>query len=178
MPMEHYTVIYIKRSTAILIGDIVGDFVQFEEENEALQNVRFLRVCVSIDPALPLNMGCYVQFEKDSRHEWVQFKYERVFRLCCAFGRIGHVDQDFHRRHRRRTTFISWVSSPNGGHSAEVHQSRTSQTAPFYQSTPARFNIQSSTFSSSTDSSASCHSELQGSVLHDFSKDFQRMEVA
>lgn len=47
-----------------------------------------------IDPKVPLMAGLYLRLpEGENRSLWVEFSYERVFKLCHFCGRIGHNKQ-------------------------------------------------------------------------------------
>ena len=88
LPLEYFT-----RSAAIIFGNIVGEFGECEVDEADLHNIRFLRVRAIIDPALPLIMGCHVNFSEHQDQQttnWIQFRYERIFRICCSCGRIGY----------------------------------------------------------------------------------------
>lgn len=61
LPLDHFT-----RTAATLFGNIVGDFYECEVDEPDMNNIRFLRVRATIDPALPLIMGCHVNFSENN----------------------------------------------------------------------------------------------------------------
>lgn len=71
----------------------MGDVVQVEQVQQEYRNLNFLRVRVRIDPAQPLLMGVYILLD-NHRTIWVQFRYERIFRICHKCGCLGHIVRD------------------------------------------------------------------------------------
>lgn len=90
LPLDYHT-----RAAAILFGNTAGDYSDCEVDEGEVKNIRYLRVRAKIDPTLPLIMGCHVKFsdaDDQNSSTWVQFRYERIFRICCSCARIGHND--------------------------------------------------------------------------------------
>ncbi|KAH7838525.1 hypothetical protein Vadar_027637 [Vaccinium darrowii] len=56
----------------------------------------YVQVQVMIDPEVPVVAGHFLKLPPwlvQRRPMWVQFRYERVFKLCYICGRIGHKKQ-------------------------------------------------------------------------------------
>lgn len=88
LPLEH-----LSTANAVNIGSLIGHPLNVDFSDQGIRNLRYLRVQVNIDPHAPLLMGFYVHLD-NNRKVWVQFRYERVFRICHKCGCIGHIKKD------------------------------------------------------------------------------------
>lgn len=85
LPLEYYCT-----EVATQLGNMAGE-VQKVEQNA--RNILSIRVRVYVNPDEPLSMGCFVKLD-NGRDVWVQYSYERLFRMCNGCGRIGHKAKD------------------------------------------------------------------------------------
>ncbi|XWS61231.1 hypothetical protein CRYUN_Cryun07bG0108100 [Craigia yunnanensis] len=53
------------------------------------RNLRYMRLKVWINPHAPLIAGCMLRMDDRVMH-WVDFHYERVYKVCRRCGIIGH----------------------------------------------------------------------------------------
>lgn len=81
-----------RRAVGEMFGATAGEVVKVEPRGRYLKH--YIRVLVMIDPEVPLVAGQYLRLpEGQNRSIWVEFSYERVFKLCHICGRIGHKKQ-------------------------------------------------------------------------------------
>ncbi|MBA0850622.1 hypothetical protein Goshw_002894 [Gossypium schwendimanii] len=76
--------------TAVTIARLAGEEMEVDWHAKFPMNIRFLRVRICIDPWRPLLVGYFVRVG-EGRRIWIQFRYERVFRICKNCGRIMHT---------------------------------------------------------------------------------------
>jgi hypothetical protein len=80
-----------------LIGSYIGNFVEYDEENNWVPWRKFMRIKVAIDVNVPLKKDWAIR--KDGG-DWVKvmFKYERLGTFCFLCGIIGHTDKFCERK--------------------------------------------------------------------------------
>jgi hypothetical protein len=73
-----------------LIGSYIGNFVEYDEENNWVPWRKFMRIKVAIDVNVPLKKDWAIR--KDGG-DWVKvmFKYERLGTFFFLCGIIGHT---------------------------------------------------------------------------------------
>ncbi|KAF7827072.1 uncharacterized protein G2W53_018236 [Senna tora] len=83
----------ISNYVAFRLGEIAGEVVELDPDNDSRKNMEFLRVKVLLNLTKPLLMGTF--FPLSSRTKvWLSCMPERTYRLCEQCGRIGHLDKD------------------------------------------------------------------------------------
>ncbi|KAF7821111.1 Pyruvate carboxyltransferase [Senna tora] len=116
IPLEYQT-----PAVANQIASLVGAVREVDWALTIPRNLRFMRVRVRIPIHHPLMMGIILVTD-EGEELWIQFRYERIYRLCCGCGRVGHICEecdwsreqvdlalDTHRfcnHPHRRTTFV------------------------------------------------------------------------
>ncbi|OMO84704.1 hypothetical protein COLO4_21887 [Corchorus olitorius] len=85
LPLE-----YLSPHSARKFGSIAGRFEGVDWPRRITRNIRFLRARVWVNPNKPLIAGSFYRRD-DGVRDWVDFKYERLHRLCVHCGRIGHT---------------------------------------------------------------------------------------
>ncbi|OMO88436.1 hypothetical protein COLO4_20258 [Corchorus olitorius] len=108
LPFE-YQQPFIAADMARSAGEVIGvDWV-----NKKPRNIRFVRVKVSVDLNSPLMPGSIVNRD-DGTSQWVQFRYERINKLCMSCGMVGHnhryCTMPYEEAERRINTTISRIS--------------------------------------------------------------------
>ncbi|KAF7826285.1 hypothetical protein G2W53_017449 [Senna tora] len=88
IPME-----LVSNYVAYSLGQLAGEVVELDHQNDAGRNLEYVRVKVLVDPSKPLLMGSYYPLSDGSK-TWVSCMPERTYRLCEQCGRIGHLSKD------------------------------------------------------------------------------------
>jgi len=85
----------MNKSTARVIGDEVGEFLEIEADVEADDIVagRFLRLKVRLDIRKPLMRGVTVSLGEGVEDRWCPLSYEYLPEFCDCCGFIGHTDR-------------------------------------------------------------------------------------
>ncbi|KAI8019195.1 Uncharacterized protein LOK49_LG04G01233 [Camellia lanceoleosa] len=71
------------------LAQATGQLLQIDWPEERQINMDYFRFKVRVFYDEPLIPGAYLDLPEDVLH-WVQFRYERVFRICYRCERIGH----------------------------------------------------------------------------------------
>ena len=87
--IQHYPFEYQTFDFIGCLGSIFGLIDQIDRPTSSLRNLRFASLQVGIRPHAPLFMGFMLKLD-DGNYRWIQCKYERVFRICYSYGKIGH----------------------------------------------------------------------------------------
>ena len=74
---------------AIQLGQMISLVDRVDWEPDLPRNIRFMRVRVQIDPWLPVFAGFMLNLD-DGTKQWIQCRYERVFKVCTKCGLLGH----------------------------------------------------------------------------------------
>ena len=74
---------------AMQLGQMTGLVDRADWEPDLHRNIRFMRVRVQIDLWLPLFAGFMLNLD-DGTKQWIQCKYERVFKVYTKCGLLGH----------------------------------------------------------------------------------------
>ena len=72
------------------IAKIIGPVSQVDWMDSMPRNLRFMRVRVWIELIAPLIAGCMLH-QDDSVMTWIEFRYEKVHKICRRCGIIGHT---------------------------------------------------------------------------------------
>lgn len=75
------------------VGYAYGPVHAVDFQDQGFQNLRYLWVRVQIETVQPLMMGFYLKLDNGVTI-WIQFRYERVFRICQKCGCIRHIARD------------------------------------------------------------------------------------
>ena len=67
----------------------MGVVTQVDWNEVMLRNLRFMRVKAWINPHAPLIAGGLLR-QDDDVMIWIEFRYERVYKICRRCGTIGH----------------------------------------------------------------------------------------
>ncbi|KAH7850883.1 hypothetical protein Vadar_004155 [Vaccinium darrowii] len=81
---------YMTPAMAVRLGSLLGTVISVDGSTFSHQNLNYLRVRVAIPIFKPLIPGAFLGFE-DGDLVWIQFGYERVFKMCFNCGRVGHM---------------------------------------------------------------------------------------
>ncbi|XWS65330.1 hypothetical protein CRYUN_Cryun05aG0103400 [Craigia yunnanensis] len=68
----------------------IGDVSLVVWDHIIPRNIRFIRVSVWISPNYPLLVRCMAK-RNDGVLTWIEFRYERVCKVCKRYGIIGHT---------------------------------------------------------------------------------------
>ena len=68
----------------------MGIFEGIYLDDRVPRNIRFMRIRVKIDPWAPLLTSFMLRLD-DGAYVWVQYRYERVHKICKRCGLIGHT---------------------------------------------------------------------------------------
>lgn len=107
MDYEHYTVEsfpiwvqiwglpleYLSEDTAMILGTFIGPVHAIDFQDQGIRKLRYLHVRVQVSSSQPLMMGFYLNLDNGTSI-WIQFRYERIFRICRRCGCIGHIQRD------------------------------------------------------------------------------------
>ena len=74
---------------AMQLGQMIGLVDRADWEPDLPRNIRFMRVRVQIDLWLPLFAGFMLNLD-DGTKQWIQCRYERVFKVYTKCGLLGH----------------------------------------------------------------------------------------
>ncbi|KAF7834726.1 uncharacterized protein G2W53_009585 [Senna tora] len=83
----------ISNYVAFRLGELAGEVVELDPDNDYGKNMEFLRVKVLLNPAKPLLMGTFFTLSSGTKI-WLSCMPKRTYRLCEQCGRIGHLDKD------------------------------------------------------------------------------------
>ncbi|XP_066363643.1 uncharacterized protein [Miscanthus floridulus] len=85
----------MNKSTARVIGDEVGEYMEMEADGEAdgIVAARFLRLKVRLDIRKPLMRGVTISLEEGVEDRWCPLSYEFLPEFCYCCGIIGHTDK-------------------------------------------------------------------------------------
>lgn len=78
------------RSLAMLLGNFIGVFLEYDASNLRKENRNFMRVRVQIDVRKPIRRKKQVM--SNGVCSYVKFKYEKLSLFCFFCGRLGHND--------------------------------------------------------------------------------------
>ncbi|MBA0605945.1 hypothetical protein Godav_018472 [Gossypium davidsonii] len=78
------------KSLAMLLGNFIGVFLEYDASNLGKENHNFIRVRVQIDVRKPLRRKKQVM--SNGVCSYVKFKYEWLSLFCFFCGRLGHND--------------------------------------------------------------------------------------
>ncbi|KAH7850683.1 hypothetical protein Vadar_001504 [Vaccinium darrowii] len=73
------------------MASLIGEVTDFDRETITQQNLEYMRVRVNVPIHQPLIPGVFLRLEQGGL-AWIQFGYERVFKLCYKCGCIGHQE--------------------------------------------------------------------------------------
>lgn len=85
LPLEHQYPELAER-----MGQLMGIFEHVDWEDRMSRNIRFIRIRVHVDPWLPVVSGFMLRLDDGSK-VWIQYRYERVHKLCNRCGMIKHT---------------------------------------------------------------------------------------
>ncbi|KAK9271202.1 hypothetical protein L1049_026792 [Liquidambar formosana] len=80
---------YLRKAVAEDLGAYAGAVLHVDLEARLIPYGDYIRVCITFQPAEPLVAGIYLNLD-DNSAVWIQFKYERAFKICIYCGRVGH----------------------------------------------------------------------------------------
>ena len=72
-----------------LIAQSIDDVSLVDWDHVIPRNILFMRVRVWINPNYPLLTGCMIKKDHGVL-TWIEFRYERVYKVCKRCGIIGH----------------------------------------------------------------------------------------
>ncbi|PPD83284.1 hypothetical protein GOBAR_DD19782 [Gossypium barbadense] len=78
------------RSLAMLLGNFIGVFLEYDASNLRKENRNFMRVRVQIDVRKPIRRKKQVM--SNGVCSYIKFKYEKLSLFCFFCGRLGHND--------------------------------------------------------------------------------------
>ncbi|KAF7835775.1 uncharacterized protein G2W53_010634 [Senna tora] len=89
------------------LGDLAGEVVELDPENDSGRRLEFLRVKVLVDPSKPLLMGSYYPLSNGHK-VWITCTLERTYRLCeqCEFIHFQCPKRKTAKWHFRESTKI------------------------------------------------------------------------
>ena len=103
------------------MGQLIGFIKGVDWEDRIPRNIRFMQVCVHLDPWMPITYGFVLHLDDGSR-TWIQCHYERVHKLCTRCGLIGHTRRQcnesmdevercliYQRQHLQRIFHVQYV---------------------------------------------------------------------
>ena len=85
LPLEYQNPTIARR-----FAQIMGVVTQVDWNEVMLRNLRFMRVKAWINPYAPLIAGGLL-LQDDGVMIWIEFRYERVYKICRRCGTIGHT---------------------------------------------------------------------------------------
>ncbi|KAF4372745.1 hypothetical protein F8388_000912 [Cannabis sativa] len=74
-----------------IIGSIVGEFLEVDDDSLEEGWGLFMCVCISIDVSQPLICGSLLKNTGLVDDLWVVLKYEKLPDICHKCGRLGHT---------------------------------------------------------------------------------------
>lgn len=84
---------YLSEDAAITLGTLIVPMHAVDFQDQGIQILRYLRVRVQVALAQPLMMGFYLKLN-NGVDIWIQFPYERIFRICRKCGCVGRIQRD------------------------------------------------------------------------------------
>ncbi|KAH7856218.1 hypothetical protein Vadar_034047 [Vaccinium darrowii] len=81
---------YMTPAMATRLGSLVGTVTSVDWGTVMQQNMEYMRVKVCIPICRPLIPGAFLRLE-NGEPVWIQFGYERLFKVCFNCGCIGHL---------------------------------------------------------------------------------------
>lgn len=82
------------KSIAEVVGNVVGEFMDVDVEENGTAAGYYLRVKVKIDIRVPILRGVNIDAEEDDGgSRWCPFEYEFLPEFCHCCGIIGHMDR-------------------------------------------------------------------------------------
>lgn len=89
----------MNKSTARVIGDEVGEFLEMEADD--IVAGRFLQLKVRLDIRKPLMRGVTVSLGEGVENRWCSLSYEYLPEFCYCCGFIGHTDKVCKKKRQR-----------------------------------------------------------------------------
>jgi hypothetical protein len=82
---------YMSLKTGQKIAEYIGEFLEYDEKNDSMAWVKYMRIRVLVDIRLPLKRAKKIK-KPDGEGRIVNFKYERLGTFCYICGMLGHSE--------------------------------------------------------------------------------------
>ncbi|GAA0174984.1 hypothetical protein LIER_28252 [Lithospermum erythrorhizon] len=81
---------YFDQQTILNLARTAGEIIAVDWHADETRALQFARIKIRVAINAPLIAGNYLQ-TLENIPTWVTFKYERIFRACYHYGRVGHT---------------------------------------------------------------------------------------
>jgi hypothetical protein len=102
---------WMNREDGMEIGDLVGESVAVDVEEDGTAVGEYLRIKVRINISVPLLRGTTINVGENKQARWCPFEYEYLPEFCYTCGILGHDDKSCVTKLGKgeRQQFGSWL---------------------------------------------------------------------